>query len=49
MANSEDKITTQMLKTLPANSDVLDQKLTNMGNNIIKLRKESKASRKVKT
>ena len=34
MANNEDRTTTEMLKTLLATSDALDEKLTNMDNNI---------------
>ena len=34
MAYNEDKTTAKMLKTLLAKSDALDQKLTNMDNNI---------------
>ena len=33
MTNNEDITTEEMLKTLLAKSDALDQKLTNMGNN----------------
>ena len=34
MANNEDRTMTKMLKTLLATSDALDEKLTNMDNNI---------------
>ena len=34
MANNEDKTTAEMLKVLSVKSDALDQKLTNMDNNI---------------
>ena len=34
MANNEDKTTAVMLKVLSVKSDTLDQKLTNMDNNI---------------
>ena len=34
MENNEDKTTVEMLKTLLVKSDALDQKLTNMENNI---------------
>ena len=34
MANNEDKTTSEMLKTLLAKSDALDQKITNMDNNV---------------
>ena len=34
MANNEDRTMTEMLKTLLATSDALDEKLTNMDNNI---------------